>query len=99
MAFSFEILTTEGHPAYANNYQGVDRVDTGGDRNVVFHLADPDNRKLPLLVGTMPIVSRAHFEGRAFGETTMEPPLGSGPYRIGKVDAGRAISFERVADY
>lgn len=99
VAFSFEILTTEGHPAYANDLGGVDRVVTSGDRNVVFHLAGPDNRKLPLLVGSMPIVSRAYFEGRDFGETTMEPPLGSGPYRIGKVDAGRSITYERVADY
>ena len=99
VAFSFEILTTEGHPSYANVYQGVDRVATGGERNVVFHLADPGNRKLPLLVGAMPIVSRAYFEGRAFGETTMDPPLGSGPYRIGKVDAGRALAYERVADH
>ena len=47
----------------------------------------------------MPIVSQAYFADRAFGETTLEPPLGSGPYRVAKVDAGRSITFERVADY
>ena len=99
VAFSFEILTTEGDPAFATQLAGVDRVDTGDNGNVVFHLADPDNRKLPQIVGSMPIVSEAYFKGRAFGETTMDPPLGSGPYRIAKVDAGRSISYERVADY
>ena len=99
VAFSFEILTTEGHPAYANQLAGVDRVETAGDREVTFHLPDPDNRKLPLIVGSLAIVSEAYFRDRAFGETTMEPPLGSGPYRVAKVDPGRSVTYERVADY
>ena len=99
VAFSFKILTTEGAPSFATQLAGVDRVETVGDREVAFHLVDPDNRKLPLIVGGMPIVSEAYFRGRSFGETTLEPPLGSGPYRVGKVDAGRSIGFERVADY
>ena len=99
VAFSFEILTTEGHPNFATELAGVERVETAGDHDVTFHLADPDNRKLPLIVGGMAIVSEAYFREREFGETTMEPPLGSGPYRIGKVDPGRSISYERVLDY
>ena len=99
VAFSFEILTTEGHPAFANQLAGVDRVETAGDRDVTFHLADPDNRKLPLIVAGMSIVSEAYYRDRAFGETTMEPPLGSGPYRVGKVDPGRSVTYARVADY
>ena len=99
VAFSFEILTTEGHPAFATQLAGLDRVETTGAHEVAFHLADPDNRKLPLIVGGIPIVSQAYFQGRAFAETTMDPPLGSGPYRIAKVDAGRSISFERVPDH
>ena len=99
VAFSFEILTTEGAPSFATQLAGVDRVETVGDREVAFHLVDPDNRKLPLIVGGMPIISEAYFRGRSFGKTTLEPPLGSGPYRVGKVDAGRFIGFERVAEY
>ena len=99
VAFSFEILTTEGHPNFATELAGVERVETAGDHDVTFHLADPDNRKLPLIVGGMAIVSEAYFRDREFGETTMEPPLGSGPYRIGRVDPGRSISYERVPDY
>ncbi len=99
VAFSFEILTTEGHPAFANQLAGVDRVETAGDREVTFHLADPDNRKLPLIVGGLSIASEAYYRDRAFGETTMEPPLGSGAYRVAKVDPGRSVTYERVADY
>ena len=99
VAFSYEILTTEGHPAYANNLAGVDRVETTGDHDVTFHLADPDNRKLPLIAGGLSIVSEAYYRDRAFGETTMEPPLGSGAYRVAKVDPGRSVTYERVPDY
>ena len=99
VAFSYEILTTEGHPAYANNLAGVDRVETSGDHDVTFHLADPDNRKLPLIVGGLSVVSEAYYRDREFGETTMEPPLGSSPYRVAKVDPGRSITYERVPDY
>ena len=99
VAFSFEILTTEGHPAFANQLAGVERVETAGDHEVTFHLADPDNRKLPLIVGGLSIVSEAYYRDRAFGETTMEPPLGSGAYRVAKVDPGRSVTYERVADY
>ena len=99
VAFSYEILTTEGHPAYANNLAGVERVETTGDHDVTFHLADPDNRKLPLIVGGLSVVSEAFYRDRDFGETTMEPPLGSGVYRVAKVDPGRSVTYERVADY
>ena len=99
VAFSFEILTTEGHPAFANQLAGVDRVETDGEHDVTFHLADPDNRKLPLIVGGMSIVSEAYYRDRDFGETTMDPPLGSGPYRVGAVDPGRSITYERVPDH
>ena len=99
VSFSFEILTTEGHPAFANQLAGVDRVETAGDREVTFHLADPDNRKLPLIVGGLSIVSETYYRDRAFGETTMEPPLGSGAYRVAKVDPGRSVTYERVPDY
>ena len=97
--FSFETLTKEGHPNYAVLLAGVDGVEAEDPRTVLFRLGDRDNRKLPLIIGGLPILSKAHYEGRAFGETTMEPPLGSGPYRVGRVDPGRAIAYERVPDY
>ena len=99
VAFSFETLTQEGHPNYAVLLAGVEGVEAEGAGAVVFRLGDRGNRKLPLIIGGMPILSKAYYEGRAFGETTMEPPLGSGPYRVGRVDPGRAVVYERVPDY
>lgn len=99
VAFSFKTLTQEGHPNYAVLLAGVEGVEAEGAGAVVFRLGDRGNRKLPLIIGGMPILSKAYYEGRAFGETTMEPPLGSGPYRVGRVDPGRAVVYERVPDY
>ena len=99
VVFSFETLTQEGHPNYAVLLAGVEGVEAEGERQVVFRLGDGGNRKLPLIIGGMPILSKAYYAGRAFGETTMEPPLGSGPYRVGRVDPGRAVAYERVPDY
>ena len=99
VAFSFEILTTEGDPSFAIQLAGVARVETAGDREVAFHLVDPDNRKLPLIVGALPIVSEAYYQDRSFGETTLTPPLGSGAYRVGAVDAGRSITLERITGH
>jgi len=52
-----------------------------------------------LIVGQLPVLPKHYWQGRDFAATTLEPPLGSGPYRIGKVDPGRSITYERVADY
>ena len=98
VVFSLEILRTEGRPSWVSSLGGVDRVETAGAHDVTFHLADR-NRKLPLILGDMPILSEAYYSGRSFRATTMEPPLGSGPYRVASVDAGRAISYERVTDH
>ncbi len=99
VVFSLETLRAEGHPIFRIQFAGVDRAEAAGTHEVVFRLTDTENRKLPLIVGGMPIISKAYYEGRAFGDTTVEPPLGSGPYRVSAVDAGRSITYERVADY
>ncbi len=99
VVFSFETLKTDGHPIFAIQLAGLDRVERAGTHDVVFHFSDLGNRKLPLIVGGMPIISKAYYQGRAFGETTMEPPLGSGAYRVASIDPGRSVTYERVADY
>jgi microcin C transport system substrate-binding protein len=70
-----------------------------GDRRVKFVFDGTANRELPLIVGQMPVLPKHYWEGREFDRTTLEPPLGSGPYRIRSVDAGRSIAYERVEDY
>ena len=99
VVFSFETLKEEGHPFYRSYYKNVATVQKEGPHRVRFVFDDGDNRELPLIIGQLPVLSRAYWEPRAFAETTLEPPLGSGPYRVKAVDPGRSVTYERVADY
>jgi microcin C transport system substrate-binding protein len=97
--FSLETLKTRGHPFYRSYYANVERAERTGERKVRFSFSGEENRELPLTVGQMPVLSRAYWSGREFDRTTLEPPLGSGPYRIEALDPGRAITYKRVEDY
>ncbi len=97
--FSLEILKSEGHPFYRAYYKNVVKAEKVGERRVRFTFEGGINRELPLIVGQMPILPKHYFEGREFGRATLDPPIGSGPYRIKKVDPGRTIVYERVEDW
>jgi microcin C transport system substrate-binding protein len=97
--FSLETLKEKGHPFYRAYYGSVERAEAVGERKVRFVFAGGENRELPLIVGQMPILPKHYWEGRDFGKTTLEPPLGSGAYRVTEVSAGRSIVYERVSDY
>ena len=98
--FSLETLRDSGRPNHRLYYRQVARIERTDAGTVTFFF-DPEsgNRELPLLMGLMPIISKAFYADRAFDQTTLEPPLGSGPYRVESVDAGRAIVYRRAPDY
>ncbi|MDA7949032.1 MAG: extracellular solute-binding protein [Hyphomicrobiaceae bacterium] len=96
----------KGHPFYAQYYKNVSKVEKTGDREVTFHFDVKDNRELPMIVGELTVLPKHYWTGkdangepRDIGKTTLEPPLGSGAYRIKDVNAGRSITLERVNDY
>jgi len=99
VVWSFETLTTVGSPQYRFYYGGVESVAALEERRVKFTFGEQDNRELPLIVGQLPILPKHYWEGRDFQKTTLEPPLGSGPYRIAEFEAGRYYVQERVDDY
>ncbi len=66
---------------------------------MVVTFAPNRGRDVPLFVAALPILSRAYYSRRRFDETTLEPPLGSGPYKVGNFEAGRYIAYERVRDW
>ncbi|MBM3518986.1 MAG: ABC transporter substrate-binding protein, partial [Alphaproteobacteria bacterium] len=66
---------------------------------VVFRFVPGAARDMPLIVAGLPILSQAYYQGRAFDQTTLEPPLGSGPYRVAAVDQGRSLTYARVTDW
>ena len=97
--WSFTTLTTKGHPSYRFYYASVASAEKIGPRRVRFGFKEKENRELPLIVGQLPILPKHYWEERDFERTTLEPPLGSGPYRISAFEAGRYIVTERVDDY
>ncbi|MBI5014842.1 MAG: ABC transporter substrate-binding protein [Deltaproteobacteria bacterium] len=97
--FSFEILKAKGHPRYRSYFGSVVRAEKVGERKVRFVFEAGQNRELPLIIGELPILSKDYWSGRTFDNTTLEAPLGSGPYRVESVDPGRSITYVRVKDY
>ena len=99
VVWSLETLRDKGAPFYRYYYKNVKSVEPAGDRRVKFTFDETTNRELPLIIGQLPILPKHYFEGREFDRTTLEPPLGSGPYRIKSFEPGRTVIYERVADY
>ncbi len=97
--WSLETLKTKGQPFYRFYYGSVRQAQKIGPRQVKFTFSEAGNRELPLIVGQLPILPKHYWEGRDFGATTLEPPLGSGPYRITNFEPGRYVVTERVRDY
>ncbi len=97
--FSLEILREKGQPFYRFYYQNVAKSEKLGPRRVKFSFAPGDNRELPLILGQLPVLSKANWADKEFDKTTFEPPLCSGPYKIKALDKPRSITYERVKDY
>lgn len=97
--FSFEILTTKGHPQYRFYYANVIGARDMGDGVVRFDFDDIGNRELPHIMGQLAVLPKHWWEGREFDRSSLEPLLGSGPYRIGTFEPGRYVEYERVEDY
>ena len=90
--WSFEKLGTEGNPRYAGAWKKIAAMEKTGDRKVKFTFAEVD-RELPLILGLRPILQKAQWEGKDFAESTLEAPIGSGPYVVGEFEPGKFVSF------
>jgi microcin C transport system substrate-binding protein len=103
--FSIEVLKKYS-PTYASYYRHVEKVEKIGERDIKFTFDAPGNRELPTIVGELEVLPKHYWEGtdsqgrkRDVSATTLEKPLGSGPYRIKDFVAGRSVVLERVKDY
>ncbi|MBE7927691.1 extracellular solute-binding protein [Pseudomonas saudiphocaensis] len=99
VVFTFETLISQGAPHYRGYYADVEKVVAETPRRVRFDFKHSGNRELPLILGQLPILPKHWWAERDFSATSMEPPLGSGPYRVDRVQAGRSIRYARVEDY
>lgn len=98
--FSFDLLIKQGSLRYRAQFADVSQVVVEGERQVRFDFKNRDSRTLPLDVAALPVFPEHWWNTRDFANGGgFEPPLGSGPYRVGKVDNGRSVTFERNADW
>ena len=97
--FSLETLREKGVPFYRSYYRDVTKAEKTGPRSVKFTFEGGVNLELPLIMGQLTIIPKHYWEEREFGDSTLDPPLGSGAYRIKAVDPGRSITYERVKDH
>ena len=98
-AFSLTTLKQKGHPLIIVQMRDMVKAEALDDATLVVTFAEKRARDVPLYVATMPIFSKAYYATKAFDESTLDAPLGSGPYKVGKFEVNRYIEFERVKDW
>jgi microcin C transport system substrate-binding protein len=99
VAFSLNLLKTKGHPSIRQSLRDLEAAEAEADDIVRIRLKPHHSREAALIVAGQPVFSAAYYTSHPFDETTLEPPLGSGAYKVGSFDTGHYITFERVQDY
>lgn len=98
-AFSLTILKDKGHPLISQTIREMAGAQAIGEHELEVRFTGDQARDLALTVASLPIVSEAYYSARPFDQSTMDAPLSSGPYKVGRFDAGRYIEYVRVPDY
>ena len=96
--WSYETLGTLGHPRYQTAWSKVASIEKTGERKVKITFTAPD-RELALLMGMRPVLKKAQWDGKAFDDSTMEVPIGSGAYVVDGFEPGRFVDFRRNPDW
>jgi microcin C transport system substrate-binding protein len=99
VVFSFDILKEKGHPNLALQLRDVIKAQAVNEYRVTYTFKGTQLRDLAIIVAKLPIFSKAYYATREFDETTLEPPLGSGPYKVKSLKVGRTIAYQRREDY
>ena len=97
--WTFNTLMEKGHPFYKYYYGDVSEVIKINENKVKFEFSTNTNKELVLIVGQLPVLPKHYWENKNFEETTLDVPIGSGPYKIKSFDAGRSITYELDMDY
>ena len=98
-AFSLKLLKEKGHPIITQLLRDLVSVETDDDNTLTLRFAEKRARDVPLFAASLPIFSRAYYTAKSFDETTLDIPLGSGAYKVGRFEPGRYIEFDRVKDW
>lgn len=99
-AFSFALLKEQGHPLISQNLREMEAAVARDAQTLDISFSGNQTRDLPLFIASvLPVFSKAYYTENDFAASTLTPPLGSGPYRIGDFRAARQITYTRVEDY
>lgn len=99
IVFSFEVLKEKGRPNHRSYFKKVAKAERLGDLKVRFVLDSSGDRELPLILGLMPVLPAHRLTAATFEQTSLAPFIGSGPYTISRIDAGRSITYTRDPNY
>ena len=95
VVWTFNTLMEKGSPFFKAYWGDVKTVTAESERRVKFEFNVKGNAELPLIIAEMAILPKHYWEGKNFDETSLVPPVGSGPYKVGKIDNGRSIEYVR----
>jgi microcin C transport system substrate-binding protein len=98
-AFSLTTLKAKGHPLIVAQMRDMVKAEAPDDATLIVTFAEKRARDVPLYIAGLPIFSKAHYAAHPFDESTLDIPLGSGPYKVGKFEVNRYVEFERVKDW
>ncbi|QFI66268.1 extracellular solute-binding protein [Sinorhizobium alkalisoli] len=99
VTFTFELLRDKGRAPFSNRLAKVEKMEKVGERSVRFTFTEDADREFPLLLALSPVLPKHAVDVETFDRTTLEPPLGSGPYRVAEVRPGERIVYRRNPDY
>jgi peptide/nickel transport system substrate-binding protein len=97
--FSWALLRDKGRPNHRQYYSKVVKAEAPNPHTVRFDLEGANDRELPLILGLMPVLPKHAVDVATFEETSMSPPVGSGPYRVSAVKPGASVTLTRNPDY
>ena len=97
--FSHAVLRDRGRPNHRSYYKKVAKVEKTGERKVRFTFDSSGDREMPLIMGLMPVLPSHLLTPETFEKTTLQPPIGSGPYVVDKVDPGKSVTYKRDPNY
>jgi len=99
VVFSWQLLRDHGRPSHRGYYAKVAKAEILDPRTVRFDFADGSDRELPLILGLMPVLPKHAVDTATFEDSTLAKPIGSGPYVVANVDAGKSVTFKRDPNY
>ena len=97
--YSFEMFRDHGHPVRRRVYGLVNDVTIIDAHTISFTFGEGYDRESVMILAMLPVLPKHYWEEQDITKTTLQPPLGSGPYQITRVEPGRKITYERVKDW